>query len=159
MHPHSLSDSKWAWGCVYIWHYNLGRPLGRDVFFSFGSYGYHLCCTIAAVSAQWLVEHVKKNLQNITTERTPHSVQYTVEEMRRSVENGCESEYDCSNGNQPSMTEKNFGISHNHFKTSFQSSSSLLKGGTDIFDMHIYDRIALLFLFIQIVQWWKEDMH
>ena len=36
--------------------------------------GYQLGCTIAAVSAQWPVEHVKNALQNITTEGTKHHV-------------------------------------------------------------------------------------
>ena len=35
---------------------------------------YQLGCTVAAISAQRTVEHFKKALQNITTDRTPHSV-------------------------------------------------------------------------------------
>ena len=37
--------------------------------------GAPLGCTVAAVSAQWPVEHVKNALQNIVTDRMPHSVQ------------------------------------------------------------------------------------
>ena len=50
--------------------------MGRDVLFcfSFGSSGYQLGCTIAAVSDQRPVEHVKNALQNIMTEQTPKSV-------------------------------------------------------------------------------------
>ena len=52
------------------------------VLFSFVSSGYQWGCTlaaerervVAAVSAQPLVEHVKKTLQNITTEWSPQSV-------------------------------------------------------------------------------------
>ena len=46
--------------------------LSRDVLF--GSSGYQLDCTVAAVSAQHPVEHVKNALQNITTEGTKQSV-------------------------------------------------------------------------------------
>ena len=35
--------------------------------------GYQLSCELAAVSAQWPVEHLKNASQNITTVRTPHS--------------------------------------------------------------------------------------
>ena len=57
--------------------YTLDQSFGRDVFFSFsyGNSGYQLGCTIAAVSAQRPVEHVNNDLQNITTERTPQSVE------------------------------------------------------------------------------------
>ena len=51
--------------------YTLGRPLSRDVF---GSSGCQLGCTVAAVSAQWSVKHVKNALQNITTKQTPQIV-------------------------------------------------------------------------------------
>ena len=43
--------------------------------FVFGSSCYHLGCTVAAVSAQWPVEHVNNYLLNITTEWTPYSVE------------------------------------------------------------------------------------
>ena len=42
--------------------------------FSLRSSDYQLGCTVAAVSAQRPVEHVKNTLQNITTEGAPHSV-------------------------------------------------------------------------------------
>ena len=45
------------------------------VLLSFGSSGYQLGTTMAAVSAQRPVEHVKNALQNIMTERMPQSVQ------------------------------------------------------------------------------------
>ena len=41
---------------------------------SFGRSDYQLGCTVDAVSAQWPVERVKNDLQNITTEWMPHSV-------------------------------------------------------------------------------------
>ena len=53
--------------------YNVGHPLIQ--FFSFGSSGCQFGCTVAAVSAQRLVEHVKNILLNITNEGMPHSVQ------------------------------------------------------------------------------------
>ena len=49
-----------------------------DVLFSFGSSSYQSGCTVTAVSAQKPVEYVKNNLQNITTEWTPHSVLLTL---------------------------------------------------------------------------------
>ena len=61
--------------CTEIRMDTVGRPLNRDVkLFSFGSSGYQLGCTVAAVSVQWPVEQVKNALQNITTEWTLHSV-------------------------------------------------------------------------------------
>ena len=50
--------------------YALGRPLIRDVLFSFWSYVCQSGCTVAAVSAQRQMEHVK----NITNEGMPQSV-------------------------------------------------------------------------------------
>ena len=44
------------------------------VLLSVRSSGYKLGCTVATVSAQRPAEHVKKALQNIITEWTPHSV-------------------------------------------------------------------------------------
>ena len=38
-----------------------------------------LGCTIGAVSAQWLVEYVKKALKNITTEGMKHIVLYVLQ--------------------------------------------------------------------------------
>ena len=55
--------------------YTLGRPLSRDILFSFRNSIYQFGCSVAAVSAQRPVEQVKNVLQNITTERTPHSVE------------------------------------------------------------------------------------
>ena len=52
----------------------VGRQLSRDVLLTCGSSGYQMGCTVAAVSAQRPVEHVKNALQNITTDGTPHSV-------------------------------------------------------------------------------------
>ena len=49
--------------------YTVGRTLICDVLFSFGSSGYQLGYTLAAV------EHVKNALQNIANEGTPHGVQ------------------------------------------------------------------------------------
>ena len=48
--------------------YTLGHPLSRDnfVLLSSGSFSYQLGCSVAAVSAQRPVEHVKHALQNIT---------------------------------------------------------------------------------------------
>ena len=52
-----------------------GVPLSLHVLlFSHANSGYQLGCTIAAVSAQPPGEHVKNDLQNIRTERTPQSV-------------------------------------------------------------------------------------
>ena len=42
-----------------------------EVFFSFDSFGYQLGSIVAAVSAQWHLEHVKDALQNIMTEQMP----------------------------------------------------------------------------------------
>ena len=47
--------------------------------FSFGSPGYQLGCTIAAVSAQRPVEHVKNALQNIKIEQTPQSLYHNMQ--------------------------------------------------------------------------------
>ena len=52
----------------------MGRPLSRDVLFSFGSLGYQLGGTLAAVSVQRPVEYVKNVLQNIETEQVPQNV-------------------------------------------------------------------------------------
>ena len=70
-----FSSQFWSWRVFYT----LGRPLSRDVMFlfSFGSSAYPLDSSKAAVSAQQPVEHVKDALQNITTERTPQSVDLT----------------------------------------------------------------------------------
>ena len=57
-----------------IIHCGASTQSWHFVFFSFGSFGYLLGCTVAAVSAQQPVEHVKNALQNITMEGTPHSV-------------------------------------------------------------------------------------
>ena len=54
-----------------------------DVLSYFRSSGYHLGCTIAAVIAHQLVEHVKNALQNIMAERMPQSVE--VRPLMRSV--------------------------------------------------------------------------
>ena len=63
----------------------MGRPLNRDVLFvySFGSSSYQLGCTVATVSAQQPVEHVKNSLQNITTDWTPHRVHKMWVEVQR----------------------------------------------------------------------------
>ena len=50
------------------------------VMFSSKSSGYQLGCAVAAESAQWLVEHVKKCLQNIPTEGMPHTVGMSMKE-------------------------------------------------------------------------------
>ena len=51
----------------------MHHPLSCQVFFIWGS-GHQLGCTVAAVSAQQPVEHVKNVLLNITTEGMKHSV-------------------------------------------------------------------------------------
>ena len=60
--------------CFY---YTVFCPLSHVVLYSVRSSGYQLemlGCTVAAVSAQRLVEHVKNALQNIATEGTKHRV-------------------------------------------------------------------------------------
>ena len=47
--------------------YTVGHPLSRNVLFSFGGSAYQLGCTLAAVIALRMVEHVKNALQNKTT--------------------------------------------------------------------------------------------
>ena len=56
--------------------YTVFCPLSCDALFCFivRNSGYQLGCAVAAVSAQWQVEHVKNSLQNIATEGTKHSV-------------------------------------------------------------------------------------
>ena len=49
-----------------------GVPSYTLLLFSLRSSGYQLGCTVAAVWAQWPVEHVKNSLQNIANEETPH---------------------------------------------------------------------------------------
>ena len=44
-------DLVWNWQ-TNVTTYTVGCPLSRDVLFSFGSSGYQLGCTVAAVSAQ-----------------------------------------------------------------------------------------------------------
>ena len=63
--------------------YRMWRPLIGEVLSYFRSSGYHLGCTIAAVIAHQLVEHVKNALQNIMAERMPQSVE--VRQLMRSV--------------------------------------------------------------------------
>ena len=59
-------------------NYIVGHPLSRNVLFSFGNFSpsssYQLGCTVAAVTAQQPVEHIKTAQQNIRTEWTPHNV-------------------------------------------------------------------------------------
>ena len=56
--------------------YTVFGLLSRNVlFFSFVNSGFQLVCTVAAVSAQQPVEHVRNALQNITTQGTKHSVE------------------------------------------------------------------------------------
>ena len=57
-----------------IIHCGASTQLQCLVLLSFGSYGYQKGYTIAEVSVQRQVEHVKNNLQNIRTEWMPHSV-------------------------------------------------------------------------------------
>ena len=53
--------------------YTLGPLLSRDVFFSFGSSGYELGCTIAAVSAA-RAGRTKNAFKNKAAEQMPQSV-------------------------------------------------------------------------------------
>ena len=57
-------------------HCEASTQLRDFVLFSFGSSGFQWGCTVATVSAQLIVEHVKNNLQNIMTEWTPYSVTF-----------------------------------------------------------------------------------
>ena len=52
-------------------------------FVHFGNSSYQLGCTVAAVSAQRPVEHVKNALQNIVNEGMPHSVYLSLLDRRR----------------------------------------------------------------------------
>ena len=68
-------DRHWTFfGAKESVHCGVSTQSRCFVFFSLGSSGYLLGCTIGAVSAQRQVEHVKHAIQNITTEWTPHSV-------------------------------------------------------------------------------------
>ena len=58
--------------------YTVGLPLCH-------SSRYPLGCTVAAVSVQWLVEHIKNDLQNITTEWTLHSVNIAVTKVSQCI--------------------------------------------------------------------------
>ena len=66
-------STRFYTGCKYFiqWGHTVGRPLSRNVLFSFGSSVYQFGCMVAAVSAQQPVEHFKNALQNITPEWTP----------------------------------------------------------------------------------------
>ena len=83
----SEEEEAWAWVGLHLFQRFQRKGIAKQylttllgvhsvamVFFSFGSSCYQLGCTVAAVSAQQQVEHVKTDLQNITTEWTHHSV-------------------------------------------------------------------------------------
>ena len=57
------------------------KSLYGDNKIAFGSSGCQSGCTIAVVSAQWPVEHVKNPLQNIVNEGTPQSVESCTKDL------------------------------------------------------------------------------
>ena len=74
MNNHLRSQLGTNFVIAYVLHGVASDQSRSFVMFSFWNSGHQWGCTVADVPAQQPVEHLKNALQNITTDRTPHSV-------------------------------------------------------------------------------------